>query len=212
MFLLVIVTCFSEEEQGETLLSWVSGHASSQGTGYPVQGCGHTWHPLVMTHLTGLKAFLKLHSFKYTCSLFPCTSVNKAFCSYQAVPCNYVERLSEQHLSETAAEQAMTAGGMRNPCICFPLSARSPWIAWGITWGVHILLCTREWCCWSANSGPSALGCFLNSWGLPSHWPTHALSPNSPWDPGSTFALGNKCKVLESLWENGDSGSGPVTY
>ena len=128
MFLLVIVTCLSEEEQWEALLSWGSGPTSWQGTGRPVQGCGHTWRLLVLTHLAAPKAFLKFHSFKYMCSLFPRTSVNKAFCScsYQAVPCNHVERLSQQHLSETAAEQATTAGGMRSPCICFPLSARPP--------------------------------------------------------------------------------------
>lgn len=140
------------------------------------------------------------------CSLFPHTSVNKAFCScsYQAAPCNCVERLSQQHLSGTAAEQAMTAGGMRSPCICFSLSARPPWIMWGLVYTRMMLLICQQW-------APSS-ACFLSSWGLHLHWLTPTLSPNSPWDPGSTFALGYKCKEPWSPYQNGNFSGRSVTY
>lgn len=97
--------CYHMLEKRSNGKSFSPGCQVLSPSGHKVASSG-VWlhcHPLVQDN-SGLKVSLK-DIFKYMCSLFPCTSANKAFCSssYQAVPCNHVG-LSQQNLSGTAAK------------------------------------------------------------------------------------------------------------
>lgn len=192
------------------LLAWVCGPISRGRGRRPVQGWGPYLASSSVNAAGGTQGLKSTFSQVYTCSVLPCTSVNKAFCSCpdQAAPWDCVCRKTvTTALVRSCSGASVTAGGMRGR-----LSSLCQASLHNVRSCVH-----KSDAIDLPTVGPKlCVGFFffsLNSWGLHLHWPTHTLSLHSPRDPRSIFALSYKCKEPQSAYcEDAGLDGGPVTY